>query len=103
MKKVSVIMPLYNAEKYMTEAIEGILNQTYEDFELLCIDDHSTDNTAGILNDIAQKEQRIRILTNGQRLGAGESRNRGLREAAGKYVVFLDGDDVFHEKLLETT
>ncbi len=103
MKKVSVIMPLYNAEKYMTEAIEGILNQTYGDFELLCIDDHSTDNTAGILNDIAQKEQRIRILTNGQRLGAGESRNRGLREAAGKYVVFLDGDDVFHEKLLETT
>ena len=45
MKKVSVIMPLYNAEKYMTEAIEGILNQTYGDFELLCIDDHSTDNT----------------------------------------------------------
>lgn len=103
MVKVSVIMPLYNAEKYMSEAIEGILHQTYKDFELLCIDDCSTDHTKEILSAFAGKEERIRILTNKKRLGAGPSRNRGLKAAKGKYVIFLDGDDVFHERLLEVT
>lgn len=103
MRKVSVIMPLYNAEKYMSEAIEGILQQTCKDFELICIDDCSTDRTKEILNGFAEKEERIRILTNKERLGAGPSRNRGLKAASGRYVIFLDGDDVFHEKLLEIT
>lgn len=103
MSKVSIIMPLYNAEKYMSEAIEGILHQTCKDYELICINDCSTDATAEILMDFKRRDDRIRVLTNTEHLGAGPSRNRGLQTADGIYVIFLDGDDVFSEKLLEIT
>lgn len=103
MEKVSVIMPLFNAAKYLPEALKGILEQTYTDFELICINDCSTDDTAAILMDFQREDNRIKIMVNKERIGAGPSRNKGLKIAKGKYVIFLDGDDVFGNKLLETT
>lgn len=101
MKVISIIMPLFNAEKYLQEALKSILSQTYKDFEVICIDDCSTDGTRNIIEKFRDNDDRIRILFNEEHLGAAPSRNKGLKEARGEYIVFLDGDDVFEEELLE--
>lgn len=101
MPNISVIMPLFNAERYLPEALQSVLSQTYRDFELICINDCSTDHTAEILMNFQEKDSRIKIEENKERLGAGPSRNKGLKAAKGKYVIFLDGDDIFEEELLE--
>lgn len=103
MKMISVIIPVYNAEKYLFESLQSVLRQTYKDFELICVDDCSMDDTRKILTDFQKKDDRIRILSNKERLGAAGARNRGLKESRGKYVIFLDGDDIFEEELLEKT
>ena len=101
MKKISIIMPLFNAEKYLPEALKSVLDQTYKEFELICIDDCSTDRTRAIVEEFQKKDARIRVLINEERLGAAPSRNKGLKVAEGEYLLFLDGDDVFDEELLE--
>lgn len=101
MENISIIMPLFNAEKYLPEALQSVLCQTYKDFELICIDDCSDDSTKRMVTDFQRKDKRIRLLANTEHIGAGLSRNKGLREAKGEYVIFLDGDDIFDEKLLE--
>lgn len=101
MKEISVIMPLFNAQKYLPEALQSVLNQTYKDFELICIDDCSADGTRSILEEFQKKDARVRIMINKKHLGAAPSRNKGLKAAQGKYVLFLDGDDVFEEELFE--
>lgn len=101
MKDISVIMPLYNAEKYLSEALQSVMDQTYEDFELICIDDCSTDRTRDIVEDLQKKDDRVKLLINEEHLGAAPSRNKGLSAAKGEYILFLDGDDVFEEELLE--
>lgn len=101
MIETSVIMPLYNASRYLGEALQSILKQKYKDFELICINDASTDNTMDILYSYAHADSRIKVLINEERMGAAYSRNRGIKEAIGDYVLFLDGDDIFDEELLE--
>ena len=91
--KVSVVIPIYNAEKYIGEAIEGILNQTYKDFELILVNDCSTDNTLEIMKEYAKKDERIRILTNEKNLKVSKTANRGIQEAKGEYIVKQDADD----------
>lgn len=98
---ISIIMPLFNAEQYLQEALESILRQTYGDFELLCINDASNDKTMEILQRFQKLDKRIKIYSNECRSGAAVSRNRGLCEAKGKYVTFLDGDDIFEEEMLQ--
>jgi glycosyltransferase involved in cell wall biosynthesis len=97
--KVSVIMPIYNAEKYVKETIDGILNQTFEDFELLLINDHPTDKTMEIVKDI--KDSRIRIIENERNRGIAYSRNRGLEEARGQYIALMDDDDLTDRERLK--
>ena len=101
MPSISIIMPLFNAEKYLPEAIQSVLNQTYKDFELICIDDCSADRTKIIVESFQKKDTRIKILINEKHSGAASSRNKGLESAKGKYILFLDGDDIFEEELLE--
>lgn len=101
MPKISIIMPLYNAEKYLEESLNAVLGQTFSEYELICVNDASTDATLNILSDYAARDERIRIVSNGKRSGAAFSRNRGLKEAGGKYLSFLDGDDIFEEEMLE--
>ena len=90
--KVSVIMPMYNEEKYLSESIESILNQTFKDFELIIIDDCSTDNSIEIVE--SYKDKRIRLIRNKVNLGTVRTRNVGLKIAKGKYVAIMDSDDV---------
>ncbi len=98
---VSVIMPLFNAQAYLPDALDCVIKQTYEEFELICINDCSSDDTEKILRRFQEKDSRIRILTNERRLGAGLSRNKGIEASKGKHIIFLDGDDIFDEQLLE--
>lgn len=92
-------MPLYNAERYLEESLKSVLNQTMSDFELICINDASTDNTLNILQAYQGKDNRIIILENKYREGAAFSRNKGIEVAKGIYLSFLDGDDIFDEEM----
>jgi len=89
---VSIIMPVYNVEKYVTEAIESILSQTYTDFELIILDDSSTDNSVEKI--IKFKDPRIVVHRNIENIGLAENLNIGLRLAKGKYIARMDGDDI---------
>src|SRR5690606_198612 len=89
---VSVVMAVRNGERHLREAIDSILHQAYPDFELILIDDASTDRTADIL--ASYGDDRIRVLRNDRHLGLSASLNRGIREARGRYIARLDADDV---------
>ena len=98
---ISVIIPVYNVEEYLYVCLNSILTQTYQDFEIICIDDASTDSSAEILEYFTQKDSRIRILKNDSNKGPGYSRNKGLEVAQGKYISFLDADDWFSHDTFE--
>lgn len=90
---VSVIMPVYNVEKYIKSAIESILEQTYHRFELIIIDDKSNDHTFEILKSYEYKEKRIILIRNEKNLGVSKSLNKALELSKGKYIIRMDGDD----------
>lgn len=98
---VSVIMPAYNAEKYVGQAIESILNQTYKKFEFIIVDDASTDSTLNILKDIRAKDKRIILIQNKKNLGVTKSLNKALELAKGKYIIRMDADDWSYPKRIE--
>ena len=93
MLSISIIVPVYNVEKYLSSCIDSVLNQSYSDFELLLVDDGSTDDCADICDSYARKDSRIRVFhkKNG---GVSSARNVGLEHAKGEWVFFLDGDDL---------
>lgn len=91
---VSVVMPAYNAEKYISEAIESILNQTFQDFEFVIIDDGSTDRTWEIIQEYAKKDERIISVRNEINLNVSQTRNKGIDKSRGKYIVWADSDDI---------
>lgn len=101
MLKVSVIIPVYNAGKYLNRTLNSILKQTYKDYEIICINDVSKDNSSDILEVFAQKDERIKVLNNKKNLGAALTRNVGIDMAKGDYIYFLDADDYIDEKYLE--
>lgn len=92
--KVSVIMSVYNGEKFLRDSIESILNQTFNDFEFIIIDDCSTDKTADIIKTYSYRDPRIRIITNEQNLGLTKSLNIGINESRGEFIARMDSDDV---------
>lgn len=102
MCKVSVIVPVYNVEQYLSACVESVLQQTYPDFELLLVDDGSTDGSSLLCDELACSDERIRVFhkENG---GQGSARNFGLEHAKGTYVLFLDSDDTIAPTLLEVT
>jgi len=99
---ISVIIPVYNVEEYLHICLNSILKQTFQDFEIICIDDASTDSSSEILEYFAQKDSRIKILKNEKNIGLGPSRNRGMDASVGKYIIFLDSDDWYSFDTLET-
>jgi len=101
--KFSVIIPVYNGEKFISRAIESVLSQTCEDWELIVINDGSTDNTFDIVNTYSKTDSRIKPINRSENSGRpAVARNLGLREAKGQYVAFLDSDDIYYpEKLSE--
>lgn len=98
---ISVIIPVYNVEDYLHDCINSILNQTFQDFEIICVDDCSTDSSLKILEDFSKKDDRVKIVRNKLNSSLGYSRNNGLKHAAGKYVLFLDSDDWLDLNTLE--
>lgn len=100
--QVSVVMPVYNSGAYLREAMDSLVNQTWEDMEVICVDDGSTDGSLEILEEYLRADPRIRVLRK-EHEGAGAARNAGLLAASGEYVIFLDSDDIFDHSLLEKT
>lgn len=98
--KISVIIPVYNAEKYLKQCLDAIINQTLKDIEIICINDGSTDSSLKILKEYSLKDNRI-VLLNQENGGAGAARNKGLEVAKGEYLSFLDADDFFEKDMLE--
>lgn len=103
--KVSVIVPVYNTENFLARCLESLINQTLQDIEIICVNDGSTDNSAKILEDFAQKDERIQII-NQVNQGLSEARNNGIKIAQGEFIGFVDSDDWvsldFFEKLYKT-
>lgn len=95
--KVSIIIPVYNCESYLKQCLESIQNQTIKDWEVICIDDGSTDNSINILKEFAYNDSRIHIYSQSN-LGAGPARNKGLEVAKGEFIAFLDADDFYLDK-----
>ncbi|MBE6487594.1 MAG: glycosyltransferase [Methanosphaera stadtmanae] len=94
MVKVSIIMPVYNASKYVEQSVISVNNQSLKDIELICINDGSTDNSLELLNNLKEKYDFIKIFTQ-ENQGSGQARNYGISEASGEYIAFLDADDIF--------
>lgn len=98
---VSVIMPAYNAEPFIEEAIASVIAQTVADWELIVIDDCSTDDTVQIVSAFVRQDPRIQLLTNASNMGVAKTRNRGLELCRGQYVALLDSDDYWKPRFLE--
>lgn len=96
---VSVIMPSWNTEKFIANSIQSVINQTYQNWELIIVDDCSTDNTDSIVASFS--DERIKYLKNEKNCGAALTRNRALREAKGEWIAFLDSDDLWMPEKLE--
>lgn len=100
-KLVSIITPVYDSEKYIAQAIESVLNQTYENWELLLVDDCSPDQSAKIVAEFLKKDNRIKYFKLSQNSGAAIARNTALENAKGRYIAYLDADDVWLPNKLE--
>lgn len=98
---VSVIMPAYNASQYIEEAITSVLKQTYENLELIVIDDCSTDVTYELSRKFTMIDSRVKVFKNGSNSGVATTRNRGLKIAQGEYIAFLDSDDIWKTNKIE--
>lgn len=96
---VSIIMPSWNTANYIGESIESVINQTYKNWELIIVDDNSSDDTDKVINKF--KDKRIKFFKNNKNLGAALTRNRALREAKGEWIAFLDSDDLWSERKIE--
>lgn len=101
MAEISVIIPVYKVEAYLSRCLDSVLTQTFQDFEVICVNDGSPDNCGNILADYAAKHAHIKIITQANQ-GLSMARNNGLKQATGKYIYFLDSDDAIHPQLLET-
>lgn len=98
---VSVIMPSYNCEKFISDSIESVLNQSYENFELIIVDDISTDKTVSIIKKIKKQDKRIKLFILESKGGPAIARNKAIKEAKGKYIAFLDSDDLWKPNKLK--
>lgn len=96
---VSIVVPVHNAERFVGEAIESVLAQTYPDWELILVDDGSTDNSANVIK--KYKSNKVKIASLAKNAGAAKARNRGISEAKGRYLCFLDADDLWTPEKLE--
>lgn len=102
MPTISVIVPVYQAERFLRPCVESVTAQTFSDWELLLIDDGCTDNSPALCDGFAAADNRIRALHQPRNAGVSEARNRGLQEARGDYIAFLDADDTLEPQALET-
>ncbi len=89
---ISIIIPVYNVEKYLSKCLDSVINQTYKNLEIICINDSSQDNSLKILKRYAEIDSRIKVIVK-ENEGVSEARNRGLDVSNGEYIMFVDADD----------
>ena len=99
---MSVVIPTFNSENFINEAINSVLNQDYSEFEILISDDYSKDNTVDIIKNIAKNEPKIRIILSDQNEGAAVARNKAISISSGQFIAFLDSDDIWKKNKLST-
>ncbi len=99
--KISIVVPIYNAEKYLDRCIQSILNQSYKDLEIILIDDGSTDSSNKICNNYQKRDNRIKFISQ-KNEGVSAARNRGISEATGEFIGFVDSDDYIQPNMYET-
>jgi glycosyltransferase involved in cell wall biosynthesis len=99
--KISVIIPVFNTEKYLRRCLDSVLAQTFPDFELILVDDRSTDTSTEICEEYAKKDRRIKVIHNAQNKGCPQARKTGLDAASGDYIQFIDSDDWIEPDMLE--
>lgn len=97
---VSIVIPVYNIEAHLRQCLDSVLGQTLREIEVICVDDGSTDRSPDVLKEYARNDSRLRVITQAN-AGPGAARNRGMAEATGKYLIFLDSDDWFESDFLE--
>ena len=100
MVKISVVIPVYNVEKYLEQCLDSVIAQSFEDIEVICVNDGSTDSSLEILKRYADNDSRIKIISQKNK-GAGAARNVGIENAAGEYVYFMDSDDYLNADAFE--
>lgn len=98
--KVSIITPCYNGAKYIKETMDSVISQTYTDWEMLIIDDGSTDESANIVKKYSENDKRIKLIQQ-KNAGSAAARNNGIKKAEGQYIALLDADDIWHKDFLE--
>ena len=102
MCKVSVIIPVYNVEQYLSRSLDSIISQTYKNLEIICINDCSTDGSAEVLEQYRELDERIMVYNNTEKQTASYSRNLGIEKSTGKYIMFVDGDDYIASNYVES-
>lgn len=102
MPKVSIIIPVYNVEKYLRQCLDSVVNQTLKDIEIICVNDGSTDNSLQILKEYADSDRRIKIIEQKENQGQGVAKNLALETSIGEYVCFVDSDDWLELDALQT-
>ena len=100
MNKVSIIIPVYNSEKYIGRCLDSIINQTYKNLEIICLNDGSKDKSIDVLNEYKKKDKRI-VIVDKQNEGVSKTRNKGIKIATGDYIMFCDNDDYFDKDYVE--
>jgi teichuronic acid biosynthesis glycosyltransferase TuaG len=100
---VSVVMPVHNAEAVLEETVKSVLEQSFEDYELIMVEDNSADKSLSLMRELAEKDSRIRVMVNEGEHGAAHARNLGIKAAQGRYLAYIDADDLWHkDKLIKT-
>ncbi|MBR5304977.1 MAG: glycosyltransferase family 2 protein [Candidatus Gastranaerophilales bacterium] len=101
MTKISLVLPIYNVEEYLEEGLNSLVNQSFDDYEIICVDDCSTDSSLEILKDFANKNDKIKVIELPENKGQGYARNIGLTSATGEYIYFFDPDDILEPNALK--
>ena len=94
MPAISIIIPVYNVEKYLRRCLDSVLNQTFQDWQAICVNDGSPDNSAVILDEYAKRDSRF-VVVHKENGGSSDARNAGMKHATGDYIMYLDSDDLF--------
>ena len=97
---ISIVIAVYNAEDYLRECLDSVIGQSYENIEVICVDDGSTDSSADIISEYSLKDNRVKLIKQ-QNQFAGVARNTGMKQAKGEYIIFLDADDFFEPDMIE--
>ena len=101
MSLVSIITPVYNSERYISQCIKSVLSQSYNNWEMILCDDCSTDDSVKVVQEYVERDERIKLIFNETNSGAGVTRNNAIRVSKGRYIAFLDSDDLWHKDKLK--